>query len=105
MNDKESPHPAETTIAGPSADQPQVEEEIAVDKPPDGGYGWVCVACTFFINAHTWGINSSYGVFLAYYLASDYYPGASALEFAFIGGLSISQVHTFRSYFLPYKQC
>lgn len=28
------------------------------DEPPDGGYGWVCVACCFWINAHTWGINS-----------------------------------------------
>jgi len=25
---------------------------------PDGGYGWVCVACCFWINANTWGINS-----------------------------------------------
>lgn len=80
-----------TRIAGPDAGQPQVEEKIEVDEPPNGGYGWVCVACTFAINAHTWGINSSYGVFLAYYLANDYYPGAVPLEFAFIGGLSISQ--------------
>jgi hypothetical protein len=29
-----------------------------VDVPPDGGYGWVCVACVFIINAHTWGVNS-----------------------------------------------
>ncbi len=86
-----SPVASETTIAVAGADQPQVEEKREVDEPPDGGYGWVCVACTFFINAHTWGINSSYGVFLAYYLAHDYYPGASALEFAFVGGLSISQ--------------
>lgn len=35
--------------------QPQVQAE---DLPPDGGYGWVCVACVFLINAHTWGINS-----------------------------------------------
>lgn len=106
MNEKELPHAAakasanghnnspigsEIAIAGPGADQPQVEEKKEVDEPPDGGYGWVCVMCTFFINAHTWGINSSYGVFLAYYLANDYYPGASALEFAFVGGLSISQ--------------
>lgn len=27
---------------------------------PEGGYGWVCVAATFLINAHTWGINSVY---------------------------------------------
>ena len=25
--------------------------------PPDGGYGWVCVASVFIINAHTWGLN------------------------------------------------
>ncbi|KAL8795266.1 MAG: hypothetical protein Q9195_002277 [Heterodermia aff. obscurata] len=58
--------------------------------PLDGGYGWVCVACCFLINAHTWGINSSYGIFLAFYLDNDYYPGASPLDFAFVGGLSIS---------------
>ncbi|KIW67847.1 hypothetical protein PV04_07069 [Phialophora macrospora] len=61
------------------------------DAPPDGGYGWVCVACCFFINAHTWGVNSSYGVFLSYYLNNDYFPNTSALAYAFIGGLSISQ--------------
>lgn len=36
-------------------------------------------------------VNSSYGVFLAYYLSNNYYPGATALQFAFVGGLSISQ--------------
>lgn len=25
---------------------------------PEGGYGWVCVASGFLINAHTWGVNS-----------------------------------------------
>lgn len=24
----------------------------------EGGYGWVCVVCTFLMNAHTWGINA-----------------------------------------------
>jgi MFS family permease len=40
---------------------------------------------------HTWGLNSSYAVFLAYYLANDVFPGATRLDYAFIGGLSISQ--------------
>lgn len=60
------------------------------DVPPDGGYGWVNVASNFFINAHTWGINSSYGVFLSYYLSHDYFPNTGPLTYAFIGGLSIS---------------
>ena len=67
------------------------EKSTKTDEPPDGGYGWICVLCCFFINTHTWGINSSYGVFLAYYLSNSYYPGATALKFAFIGGLSVSQ--------------
>lgn len=88
-NKEVSPQGSEASVAG----QERKNGEILANssEPPDGGYGWVCVGCTFFINAHTWGINSSYGIFLAYYLAHDYYPGASALEFAFIGGLSISQ--------------
>lgn len=77
------------------------------DAPPDGGYGWVCTGCNFFINAHTWGINSvsafdqccstflpavqSYGVFLSYYLTHTTFPNTSSLAYAFIGGLSISQ--------------
>ena len=28
------------------------------DVPPNGGYGWVCVACVHLINGHTWGLNS-----------------------------------------------
>jgi hypothetical protein len=46
-------------------EQPQtVSDEKAENLPPDGGYGWVCVACNFMINGHTWGLNSTYGVFL-----------------------------------------
>ncbi|KAK3337367.1 major facilitator superfamily domain-containing protein [Cercophora scortea] len=56
----------------------------------EGGYGWVVVASVFLVNAHTWGLNSSYAVFLAYYLRSGIISGASPLAFAFVGGLSIS---------------
>lgn len=38
----------------------------------------------------TWGINSSFGVFLSFYLQNDYFPGATPLQFAFVGGLSLS---------------
>jgi len=61
------------------------------DIPPNGGYGWICVAASATINAHTWGLNSSYAVFLAHYLSTNLFPGATPLHYAFIGGLSISQ--------------
>ncbi|KAL8854587.1 MAG: hypothetical protein Q9221_000622 [Calogaya cf. arnoldii] len=74
-----------------TAQEPEAVNNNKLPGEPNGGYGWVNVACCFAINAHTWGINSSYGVFLAYYLNNNYYPGATALHFAFVGGLSISQ--------------
>ena len=72
-------------------DPSQTPPSQVEDVPPDGGYGWICVACNFLINGHTWGINSTYGVFLSYYLSHDYFPNTSPLVYAFIGGLSISQ--------------
>ncbi|ATZ53641.1 hypothetical protein BCIN_09g04460 [Botrytis cinerea B05.10] len=72
----------------PEQAQPVARTEI--ECPPDSGYGWIYVLCVFLINAHTWGINSSYGIFLAHYLETNTFPGASDLDFAFVGGLSLS---------------
>lgn len=66
------------------------QQQRTPEQPPNGGYGWICTVCVALINAHTWGINSSYGVFLAHYLSTDTYPGATYLQYAFVGGLSIS---------------
>lgn len=74
----------------PEDQQQQMQTKPKVPPPPNGGYGWVCTACAATINAHTWGLNSSYGVFLAHYLATDAFPGATPLEYAFVGSLSIS---------------
>lgn len=35
-----------------------MEAKYKEDVIPEGGYGWVCVASVFWLNAHTWGINS-----------------------------------------------
>lgn len=40
------------------ADVEQPSTAKPKDIPPEGGYGWVCVACVTFINAHTWGVNT-----------------------------------------------
>ncbi|KAH8664726.1 major facilitator superfamily domain-containing protein [Xylariales sp. PMI_506] len=59
--------------------------------PPNGGYGWLCTLGVFLINAHTWGVDNSWAVILAYFSSNDTHPGATHLEYALIGGLSISQ--------------
>ncbi|KAL3430521.1 major facilitator superfamily domain-containing protein [Aspergillus tetrazonus] len=53
-------------------EQAQPPACTAVEPPAYGGYGW------------------SYGVFLALYLDTNTFPGASDLDFAFVGGLSLS---------------
>ncbi|KAK2737777.1 hypothetical protein FQN57_007425 [Myotisia sp. PD_48] len=71
-------------------EQTTFAEEKPADVPPDGGYGWVCVACASVINANSWGVNSSYGVFLSHYLENDIFVNTTPIEYAFIGGLSMS---------------
>jgi MFS family permease len=34
-----------------------------------------------------WGVAASYGVYLSHYLSGNYFPEATALDYAFIGGL------------------
>lgn len=66
--------------------------DAATDDAPDGGYGWVCAAAAAIINAHSWGFNSAYAVFLAYYLETEYFPNSSPLKYAFVGGLSLTSL-------------
>lgn len=77
------------------------------EAPPDGGYGWVCCGAISVLNGFTWGVaavsengnhdyllqepqfmlSQSYGVYLSHYLTTDYFPGATPLDYALIGGL------------------
>lgn len=40
----------------PSPSEQQLEVESTAEAPPDGGYGWVCLACCFTINGFSWGV-------------------------------------------------
>ncbi|KAH6889400.1 monocarboxylate transporter [Thelonectria olida] len=60
------------------------------NEPPDGGYGWVCTAAAAVVNAHSWGFNSAYAVFLAHFLKHNSFPGSTPLNYAFVGSLSLT---------------
>jgi hypothetical protein len=51
-------------------DPPQDATSVE-DVPPNGGYGWVCTACVFMLNAHSWGINSVSNASLPFCLDAD----------------------------------
>jgi hypothetical protein len=42
---------------------PTGREIAQEDLFPNGGYGWVCVFCVFWINVCTWGISSVCWIF------------------------------------------
>lgn len=43
------------------------------------------------LSVDTWGVNAAWGVFLAYFRTQETFPNATQLQYALIGGLSISQ--------------
>lgn len=57
--------------------------------PPDGGYGWVVAICVCLIMFSTWGCNSGFGVFLAFYLNENTFTNATKYDYALIAGLTV----------------
>ncbi|KAK2026435.1 major facilitator superfamily transporter [Colletotrichum zoysiae] len=60
------------------------------ERLPDGGYGWVIVASCFTLNCFTWGVTSSYGVYLSHYLSSGLFPGATPMDYGLVGGFNFA---------------
>lgn len=65
------------------------KETNTLDLPPEGGYGWVCCLCVTLVMFSTWGCNSAFGVFLAFYLNNSSFPGASKYDYALIAGMTV----------------
>ncbi|CEP61816.1 Esbp6p LALA0_S04e01354g [Lachancea lanzarotensis] len=57
--------------------------------PPDGGYGWVCCGCLTAVFLSTWGASAGSGIFIAYYLNANAFPGASKYDYALIAGFNV----------------
>ncbi|KAM5343559.1 hypothetical protein ACJ41O_012096 [Fusarium nematophilum] len=89
-SDTHHPPPGNSTQLPADNDASLNQSSAQADEPPDGGYGWVCTTAAAVVNAHSWGFNSAYAVFLAHYLKNDSFPGATPLEYAFVGSLSLT---------------
>jgi len=74
----------------PSIAVPNQPPPPSTDTIPDGGYGWICVLAISILNAFTWGVAASYGVYLSHYLSSHTFPSARPLDYALIGGLEFA---------------
>ncbi|VVT54219.1 uncharacterized protein SAPINGB_P003966 [Magnusiomyces paraingens] len=66
-----------------AADLTEKEPELEFDR----GYAWVVLIAGTMINAFSWGASGAFGVFLATFLDTNKYPGATRMDFAFVGGL------------------
>ncbi|TXC04012.1 hypothetical protein FocTR4_00000193 [Fusarium oxysporum f. sp. cubense] len=66
----------------------QADDDVLLS--PDGGYGWVVVGSCFILNALTWGVTASFGVYLTEYVSSERFANAKPLEYGLVGGLNFS---------------
>ena len=58
------------------------------DPNTDGGYAWdVCAACVL-LNFCTWGMNSGFAIYFAYYIKHQSFAGADKLDYSYIGGIA-----------------
>ncbi|PBK89520.1 MFS general substrate transporter [Armillaria gallica] len=57
------------------------------DSSPDGGYGWVCVFCSFVVHFFALGIESSWGVYQSHYFTSHDLGPISSSDLAWVGSI------------------
>lgn len=41
---------------------------VVEDRVLDGGYGWVCIFCSFMIYVNIWGVGLLWGIFFDCYI-------------------------------------
>ncbi|KAJ2746362.1 Glucosamine-6-phosphate isomerase (Glucosamine-6-phosphate deaminase) (GNPDA) (GlcN6P deaminase) [Coemansia sp. BCRC 34301] len=62
--------------------------QIAYNPPPNGGYGWVVVACSFLLEFFAEGPISAFGVFQEYYVNEQFKGHASNATISLVGVLN-----------------
>lgn len=79
-----APKETEGTAVPIEAGEPAATYDASVEPR----YGWVVCISLHLINGFTWGIIASYGVYLSYFIDHEIFPGASSLDYSFVGGVN-----------------
>jgi len=56
LTEKGLPPTLNVHISPDRSDSALHAEDVSVNPPPDGGYGWIMVVAILFLNSVTWGI-------------------------------------------------
>ncbi|KAJ3338272.1 hypothetical protein HDU93_009798 [Gonapodya sp. JEL0774] len=80
------------TSNGSATDDKPLESEMALEDPPDGGYGWIVVVANFFLNFFGVGLSTVFGLFQKNYLLGTDFEGSNNLQISIIGSLQIGGI-------------
>ncbi|KAF9432848.1 hypothetical protein BGZ76_010242 [Entomortierella beljakovae] len=69
-----------------SSTEPNPLEGKLLDYP-EGGFGWLVVLASFIVNFWAFAPNMTFGVYQAYYLKENTFPGALATEISWVGSI------------------
>ncbi|KAK0235045.1 major facilitator superfamily domain-containing protein [Armillaria nabsnona] len=72
-------------VSGPSDRDDLIDAHKG--SSPDGGYGWVCVLCSFVVHFFALGIESSWGVYQSHYFTSHDLGPISSSDLAWVGSI------------------
>ncbi|KAI1316303.1 hypothetical protein EDD11_010146 [Mortierella claussenii] len=65
---------------------PVMEEGKLLDYP-EGGFGWLVVLSSFVVNFWAFGPNVTFGIYQAYILKENTFPGALATQISWVGSI------------------
>ncbi|KAK6462403.1 monocarboxylate transporter [Scheffersomyces coipomensis] len=84
MKSREVNESQDTSNSAPKDIEKQIEPELLMDQ----GYSWVICFASFLIFFSSWGQNSGFAIYFAYYLNNDTFPDANKIDYSYIGGIA-----------------
>ncbi|KAI8602965.1 major facilitator superfamily domain-containing protein [Dissophora ornata] len=60
---------------------------------PEGGFGWLVVLSSFVVNFWAFGSNTTFGIYQAYFLKANTFPGAVATDISWVGSIATAAMY------------